>query len=188
MKTLFLSATIIITLGGCGSATNSSDSNLDNDSLFQKDKLKTEEESEEFGVWKQVSKADDFGDEAKEKTTYAIFKGTMSNSAVSDADLCVRIDFDKEGKNCYFQFLEHCNLKTNLPRDEFINVDAKNDNGEISQIKMLLFNGLLAENNGELCKLLKANQSIKLLVDLSRVNKTKQVKYVFTITSKGLMF
>ena len=145
----------------------------------------TVSDKDQFGVWAKATKVDKFGDEAEGFTYHALFKGSMSNSATNNEDVCVRVDVN--GDNVYCRFLEYCSIKASLPPTGYINIDFKGDDGEVITKQLLIFDDMLAGSDGEFLNLIKTNKSLKLLVDLGRMGKSySKTKYVFSITSDGL--
>lgn len=136
----------------------------------------------EFGKWDKIQQEDEFGDKSEGFTYGAYFKGEMSNSMVNGAEACFRVDVQSDLKSLYIQFADYCTSKASLPDEEFITVQLKDlKTNEKLSCQGFFYRGMLVFTDGKFMEIFKEHKEMKMLVDISRVNKYIQSKYVFTI-------
>jgi hypothetical protein len=164
----FLTAMIIgIILTSCGSGTEK----------------KTENES----AWQILQVKDEFGDIVEGKSTIAAdFEGTMSNSAVSGAELTVRMQV--EDSTIYSTFYEYSREpQAQLPDSKFLTIKVKVSNGEVLEAKQFLYGNMMVDSDKELLKiLLSQDKPVKVIADISRADKYANGIYNFDIDPSGL--
>jgi hypothetical protein len=130
---------------------------------------------------------DEFGDVIPGKSAIgADIQGTMSNSATSNAPLIVRIQL--EDSSMYTSFYEYGREpQAKLPENEFITIKIKLANGDVSQLKLFLFQNYLTDSHKDFFNLLMSQSSpIKVIVDLSTVSSYESTIYNFEIDPTGL--
>ena len=179
-----LLTTIIVgsILTSCGSGTDKKTEN-DNPS----DKPTTEVENKNESAWQVVQVKDEFGDIVEGKSTIAAdFEGTMSNSAVSDADLTVRMQI--QDSTIYSIFYEYSREpQAQLPASKFLTIKVKVSSGEVLEAKQFLYNNMMVDSDKELLNiLLSQDKPVKVIADISRADKYANGVYNFEIDPNGL--
>lgn len=178
--------TIIIVgsiLSSCGSST---EKKTKTDNPF--DKSSSEVESNNESAWQLMQIKDDFGDIIEGKSNIvADFEGTMSNSAVSGANLTVRMQV--EDSTLYSIFYEYSRKpQAQLPDSRFLTIKVKLSNGEVLEAKQFLYGNIMVDSDKELLKiLLSQDKPVKVIADISLVDKYVNSVYNFEIDPNGLM-
>jgi hypothetical protein len=139
-------------------------------------------------AWQVVKVKDEFGDIVQGKSTIAAdFKGKMSNSIISDADLTVTMQIlaDSTIVGIFYEYNKKPQAK--LPETQYITAKIKLADGEVTKVKMLLFHNMMWDNDKKLFKLLMTQSSpIKVIVDLSDISQYETTIYNFEIDPSGL--
>jgi hypothetical protein len=138
-------------------------------------------------AWVESPVVDEFGDIIEgESIITSSSQGKFSNSATSDSDLTVNMQI-VDG-SIYAVFYEYNSApQAHLPENEFINVKAKVESGEIVKVQQFLYNHIMCDTEGELTSLvLNQSSPLKVIVDLSTIDKYSYTTYQFEIDPSGL--
>lgn len=171
-----------IILTSCGSGTEKKTESDNPAEQSNKEVNKTNE-----SAWKALQVKDEFGDIIDgESTIAADFKGTMSNSAVSGADLTVRMQV--EDSTIYSIFYEYSREpQAQLPDSKFLTIKVKVSNGEVLEAKQFLYGNMMVDSDKELLKiLLNQDEPVKVIADISRADEYANGVYNFEIDPNGL--
>ena len=180
---LFFALTAVSLLLSCGES--STDDTQVVEAVDQEAEVQTPEPAK--SAWNQTGVVDEFGDIIEGKSIISSNStGKFSNSATADSDLTVRMQL-VEG-NIYAFFYEYnSEPQAHLPESEFINVKVKVEGGEVIKVKQFLFNHMMCDTEGELTALVKNQTSpLKVIVDLSTIDKYSHTTYQFEIDPTGL--
>jgi len=177
-KSIYLLLAVFII--SCG---NETEKKTDNKEVKPKEEVQIKNESS----WKVLNVKDEFGDIVDGKSTVvADFKGTMTNSAVADAELTARIQLQDSTLYTYF-YEYNTPPQAQLDNKKFLTLKIKLANGEVLEAKQFLFNNMVVDQDKVLLEiLLNQNQPIKVIADMSQVNKYSKTIYKFEIDPKGL--
>lgn len=137
--------------------------------------------------WQVVQVKDEFGDIVKgESSVSADFRGTMSNSAVVDAALTVRMQI--ADSTIYSVFHEYDGkTKAQLPNSKYLTIKVKVSGGEVLEVKQFLYKNMMVDNDKELLKiLLSQNKPVKVIADISMADKYSSGVYIFEVDPNGL--
>jgi hypothetical protein len=138
-------------------------------------------------AWVESPVVDEFGDIIEgESIITSSSQGKFSNSATSDSDLTVNMQI-VDG-SIYAVFYEYNSApQAHLPENAFINVKAKVESGEIVKVQQFLYNHIMCDTEGELTSLvLNQSSPLKVIVDLSTIDKYSYTTYQFEIDPSGL--
>jgi hypothetical protein len=152
-----------------------------------KENKKTKEVNNKDIQWQMSKVQDEFGDVIEGKSTLsAEFKGTFSNSAVTNQNLTVSMQISDS--TIYTTFYEYNKPpKAELPQSQYSFLKIKTDNGEIIEVRQFLYNNAMLDMDKELLLLLlKQKKPIKVIMDFSEINKYSRTKYNFEIDPNGL--
>jgi len=177
-KVIYLALTVLIV--ACGNGT---EKKTDNKEVKPKDEVQSKNESS----WEVVQIKDEFGDIVEGKSTIsAIFKGTMTNSAVADAELTVRMQL--QDSIIYSNFYEYNREpQAQLPKSKYLTIKVKVANGEVLEAKQFLYQNMMVDLDKELLNiLLNQNQPVKVIADISQVDKYSNDIYKFEIDPNGI--
>ena len=182
MNTKLLLTALVMSIIVFGTSCSSSESSND-----QTETTEQEASPESESIWKVVNVVDEFGDVVEGKgAVVATFKGTMSNSATSSADVTVKVQLGDE-KDSYITFYEYNDIEGNLPESKIFNIKIKKENGETEFIEQFSMNNMMADTKGILIqKALEQNEPLKVNVDLSRASDYESTVYNFELDTKGL--
>lgn len=179
----FLTTMILgIVLTSCGSGTEKKTANDNPTEQVNKEVNKKTE-----SAWQVFQVKDEFGDIVEGKSTIgAEFKGTMSNSAVSGADLTVRMQV--QDSTIYSIFYEYSREpQAKLPESKHLTIKVKVSSGEVLEVKQLLYKNMMVDSRKELLKiLLSQDKPVKIIADISLVDKYANDVYNFEIDPSGL--
>ena len=150
-------------------------------------KSKTEIEEEKTGNWELVTVVDEFGDEVKgEDAIIGIFDGKMSNSAISDSDMKVKVQVSKD-KQSFITFFEYGTHEGSLPDRTLFKIKIKKENGEMEFVEQFSMNNMLSDTKSVLIEKVLAQESpLKINVDLKRASEYESTVYNFEIDPQGL--
>lgn len=179
----------------------------------EENKSQQEEISVNQNSWVSVPTIDEFGIETGDYTIAAEFKGTMSNSATSNAELSVIAQMS-DGQ-IYMTFREYGYMPANLPHSQFIYVSVRRPNGEVEHVGQFFFRGYMVDSgylpgsdpnyslpewrdkptfgdgsrrdNQLLDILLEESEPIIVRVEMSRVDRSNSAVYVFSMDNYGLI-
>jgi ribosome-binding protein aMBF1 (putative translation factor) len=176
--------TIIIgsILTSCASGTEKKTENV-----TSSDKPTIEVNSKKESAWKVTQIKDEFGDIVEGKSTIAAaFEGTMSNSAVSDEDLTVRMQV--QDSTIYSLFYEYGREpQSQLPDSKYLTIKVKVSSGEVLEAKQFLYKNMMLDTDKELLNiLLNQDKPVKVIADISRADKYSSGVYLFEIDPSGL--
>jgi hypothetical protein len=180
---LFLSLISVSLLLSCGESSTEVTQVIE--SVNQEPEVPTPEPAK--SAWNQTGVVDEFGDIIEGKSIISSNStGKFSNSATADSDLTVKMQL-VEG-NIYALFYEYNREpQAHLPESEFINVKVKVEGGEVIKVKQFLYNHMMCDTEGELTALVKNQTSpLKVIVDLSTIDKYSNTTYQFEIDPSGL--
>jgi hypothetical protein len=138
-------------------------------------------------VWQIEQLKDEFGDKVEGETAIvANFNGKMYNSAVSGANLTVRMTlYDSLFFTDFFEYSTPPSAY--LSDSDNVIIDLKLSNGEKIEVKQFLRKNLMCDFENELFDIiLSQNKPIKVIVDLSKANEFSNATYYFEIDPTGL--
>ncbi|MDH5400185.1 MAG: hypothetical protein OEX02_18680, partial [Cyclobacteriaceae bacterium] len=91
----------------------------------QLDQTEQPDKSKE-GIWEVVNVVDEFGDVVEGKTAIlSLIDGKMSNSAVVDEKVTVKIQINIKDQTMLMSFFEYGNSPGSLPENKFLNLHIK---------------------------------------------------------------
>lgn len=136
--------------------------------------------------WQKVPVTDEFGDLLEGQFLIAAeFTGTMTNSAVADAPLTVKMVV--EDSTLFARFYEYGREpETKLPNAEILTIKVKTEDGTVQKMEQFLVKNVMLDMKGELKNLL-LNQStpVKVMLDLSTVGSFSNSVYTFEVDPAG---
>ena len=171
---------LVVFIVSCGNGT---EKKTDNKQVKPKDEVQNKNESS----WEVLNVKDEFGDIVDGKSSVvADFKGTMTNSAVADAELTARIQL--QDSTLYTSFYEYNKPpQAQLDNSKYLTLKIKVANGEVVEAKQFLYDNMMVDLDKVLLDiLLNQNQPIKVIADMSQLNKYSKTIYKFEIDPKGL--
>jgi len=180
---------IAITITSC---TNDTSSKSKTDTVVAKEikntaNVKSQVETEIKPVWQIEQVTDEFGDKVEGETAIvANFNGEMHNSAVSGADLTVRMSlYQSKFLTNFFEYGK--SPSASLPESEYIIIKLKLSNGDKLEVKQFLSSNFMFDSENKLVDIvLSQNMPIKVIVDLSKANEYSSGIYYFEIDPTGL--
>lgn len=182
MKNLFILFSLLLIIA-CGSKEQTQQEPA------QQEMQQVQQNEQVSSIWNIVDVVDGFGDKIEGKSAIVgTFEGTYSNSVVQDGKLNVnaQVSRAKDGFFMVFELLEEGNIKATLPEKELINVRVKYEDGTSEFIRMFMMSGTLTDSDAILLERLKKGETIKILLDLSKVNQYMSDTYLFEVNGEGL--
>ncbi|HAD14905.1 MAG TPA: hypothetical protein DCF33_20960 [Saprospirales bacterium] len=143
-----------------------------------------------LGKWQKGNFVDEFGDKTGDDYPFSIVHGEHENSAIIKSDVYVKTTID--GESLYFQvFNSSMTMKENFPDKEFGSVKIKFPSGEVKEEDFFFSNSRALEspaNKNYLVRshLMSDSGELKILIDLSTVNRFYSDKYQFSISRGNL--
>jgi len=147
----------------------------------------TEVKKENESAWQVVQVKDEFGDIIEaESALVGTFKGTMSNSATSDAGLTVKMQIlDSKIYSTFYKY--NRKTKAQLPDSKFMKIKIKVSSGEVLEAEQFLYGNMMVDSDKELLNiLLSQDKEVKVIADISNANKYSNEIYKFVIDPNGL--
>ena len=170
---------VLTLIFSCGSENNKKDS--------KKNKLESKEIKDEQVAWELLDVVDEFNDVIDgQKSIGASFKGKFSNSVIANESLTVKMQIQDSIMVAFFYEYNREPI-ANLPSSKYLNIKLKKSNGEILEVKQLLYQNMMIDNDKELLKIvLQENKPLKVIVDISKVDKYSKTIYNFDLDPSGL--
>jgi hypothetical protein len=151
-------------------------------------------QKEEFdlslGKWQIGGLVDEFGDKTGKSYVYSVVRGTHENSAVVNSDVYVKSFI--QGATLYFEiFNSSMNMKETFPDSEFGTIRIKFPNGDVKSERVFFYQNSISESPDTGAPLIythlkKGGEDLKILIDLSTVNRYQSDKYQFSISATNL--
>lgn len=145
-----------------------------------------EEKEEIESAWKVGNVTDEFGDVIKDKSVImADFPGKMSNSAIENAELIVKMQI--QDSTLFTVFYEYGKSpQARLPKGK-ISIKLKMFNGDVLNVKQYLYENMMVDDNNALMKIILAqDKPFKAIVNLKDVDNFYNGVYSYEISPAGL--
>ena len=183
MKKLLVFVFSIVLLGSCG---NNNDKSTQDKSTLESNEVASKENTDSKSVWKIVDVVDEFGDKIEgESSIIGQFEGTMSNSATTDSKLTIKMQV--QDSSIFTTFYEYGKQQSQLEEYKYLPLRVKIENGEVLEVKQLLFRNMMVDSDGELLALILSQETpIKMIADFSTITKYESNVFSFEIDPKGL--
>ena len=183
MKKLIIFMFSIVLLGSC---SNNNDKSTQDKSTLESNEVASKENTDSKSVWKIVDVVDEFGDKIEgESSIIGQFEGTMSNSATTDSKLTIKMQV--QDSSIFTTFYEYGKQQSQLEEYKYLPLRVKIENGEVLEVKQLLFRNMMVDSDGELLALILSQETpIKMIADFSTITKYESNVFSFEIDPKGL--